>query len=384
MKLAIVHDGLATAGGAGGAEAVLQVLHELFPEAPIYTTVFNPGRMPPEFGQMDIRTSFVQKLPFAKTKYQLYLPLMPTAVEQFDLTEYDIVLSCNHSVAKGVITRPDTLHICYCYTPMRYAWEFYYQYLELENFSWALKRLIPVFMNYIRQWDVLSSNRVDHYACISRTVSKRIQKHYRRESEVIFPPVDTSLFKLSDHISNYFLIVSRMVTYKRLDIAVDAFNQLELPLIIVGDGPERKRLEKKAKTNIKFLGRQPEQVVRDYYAECQAFIFTAEEDFGITAVEAQASGRPVIAYGKGGSLETIIDGTTGKLFHEQTAVALSRAVKAFDPKRFDPHKIRDHALNFDKKVFERKMQNFIKEKYLEHREDGYPGATERGGHLVFR
>jgi len=369
MKMAIVHDSLANAGGAGGAEWVLAVLHELFPDAPIYTTVFNPKKMPCDFQKMDIRTSFVQRLPFAPTKYKLYLPLMPTAVEQFDLTDYDVVLSCNHSVAKGVITRPETAHICYCYTPLRYAWEFYHEYLEREDFNRLLKMLIPFAVNYMRQWDVVSANRVDHYASISHNVSKRIFKHYRRESKVIYPPVDTSRFQIGNQVDDFFLIVSRMVAYKRIDIAVEAFNELKLPLVIIGDGVERARLERMARSNILFLGRQPDETVKEYYRRCRAFIFTAEEDFGITALEAQASGRPVVAYGAGGALETVINGVTGRFFYEQTPQALAEAVKDFNPDQFNPHEIRKHALQFDRKVFEKKITAFIQEKYLEHQEE---------------
>ncbi len=368
MRLAIVHDSLATAGGAGGAEAVLRILHGLFPEAPIYTTVYNQDRMPPQFREMDIRTSFIQKLPFAATKYKLYLPLMPTAIEQFDLREYDVVLSCNHSVAKGVITTPDTLHLCYCYTPMRYAWDFYQHYLENEGFNWAFKQMIPFFMNYIRQWDVLSASRVDYFASISHHVAHRIHKHYRRDSEVIYPPVDTSLFQPTNQLGDFFLIVSRMVSYKRLDIVIDAFNQLGLPLIVIGNGPERKKLESIARANIRFLGRQGDQEVRQYYARCQAFIVTADEDFGITALEAQASGRPVIAFGKGGSLETVIDNITGVFFEPQTSEALIKAMESFNPLEFDPSRIREHALKFDRRIFEQKIQTFIHTKYSRKQE----------------
>jgi glycosyltransferase involved in cell wall biosynthesis len=363
MKVAIVHDGLATHGGAGGAEWVLSVLHEIFPDAPIYTTVFNPKIMPEEFNKWDIRTSFIQKLPFAKTKYKLYLPLMPTAIEQFDLTDYDVVISCNHSVAKGVITRPDTLHICYCYSPLRYVWEFYYEYLRDEKFNPILKLFIPFVVNYLRLWDRLSADRVDYFIAISQNVAKRIYKHYRRDSIVIYPPIDVSKYVIKKRIDDFFLIVSRMVAYKRLDIAIEAFNELKLPLVIIGDGIEKNRLKKKACPNIKLLGRQPDEVVRDYYSRCKAFIFTSEEDFGIAPLEAQASGRPVIAYGKGGALETVIDGVTGKFYYTQTPQALIQAIREFNSHQFDPIKIRQHTLKFSIEIFKQRFKNFIKSKY---------------------
>ncbi len=360
MKIAIIHDWLTN---MGGAERVILAFHDIFPDAPIYTTVYNPDKLPEEFRKMDIRTSFIQKFPKAKTKYNMYLPFMPTAFEQFDLSEYDVVLSSSSSCAKGVITRPDTLHICYCHTPMRYAWDFYNEYKESAP-KWQ-KRFIPYLMNYIRMWDRLSADRVDYFIANSNAVAKRIKKYYRKDSVVINPPVNAEFYNPIDEDGDYFLIVSRLVEYKRIDIAVEAFNDLGLPLIIIGDGPEKEKLQKMAKNNIKFLGRIPDEEVRKYYAKCRAFIFPGEEDFGITPLEAQASGRPVIAFGKGGVLDSVIEGVTGIFFKEQNKESLKEAIIKFKDMKFDKNAIRKHAEKFDINVFKQRIYDFVVEKYTE-------------------
>lgn len=360
MNLAIVHDGLATFGGRGGAEWVLTVLHDMFPQAPIYTTVYNKDRMPEYFREFAIRPSFIQHFPWGKTKYKAYLPFMPTAVEQLDLRGYDVVLSCNHSVVKGVLTSPETRHLCYCYTPLRYAWDMYHEYLET---SWRIRfaRLcIPPLLTYMRLWDTLSSERVDTFIAISHYVAQRIRKYYRRESVVIYPPVDTSVFSISNTLEPYFLVVSRLEPYKRIDLAVQAFNKLKLPLVIIGDGTERAKLQQQAKPNITFLGRQPDEVVREHLSKCQALIFPGEEDFGITPVEAQASGRPVIAYRGGGALETVTE-QTGDFFFPKTVDALVQTVRQFDASRFDSKKIQQHARQFDITVFRHSMHQILEE-----------------------
>ncbi|MCX8029925.1 MAG: glycosyltransferase, partial [Brevinematales bacterium] len=295
----------------GGAERVLISLKEVFSDAPIYTSIYNPENLDDSLKNAKVITSFVNKFKDAQKKHQKYFPIMPMAFESFNFNEFDIVISSSSSCAKGIITKPDTVHICYCHTPMRYAWEFYYEYYEKENLSLVKKKLLKYFMSYMRIWDRVSADRVDYFIANSKNVAKRIWKHYRRDSVVIYPPVRTDYFKISDIDEEYFLIVSRLVAYKRIDLAIETFNKLKLPLVIIGDGPEKEKLKRIANKNIKFLGRQPDEVVKEYYSKCRALIFPGEEDFGITPVEAQASGRPVIAFGKGGALETVIDGVTG-------------------------------------------------------------------------
>ncbi|PKM82451.1 MAG: glycosyltransferase family 4 protein [Firmicutes bacterium HGW-Firmicutes-14] len=364
MKVAIIHEWLAN---MGGSEKVVLALKEIFPDAPVYTTVYVPDRVDPAFHSMDIHTSFIQKLPFGPSRYQSYLPLMPTAVEQFDLSGFDVVISSSHAVAKGVLTGSATLHITYCHTPMRYAWDFYLEYLNGPGVGRLKKKLIPWLMNYIRMWDRLSADRVDFFIANSGNVAQRVKKHYRRESEVIYPPVDTSFFQPSASIEDYYFIVSRLIPYKRIDLAVEAFNRLGLPLKIAGDGPERERLKAMAKSNIEFLGRVTDEEMKKLYSSCRAFIFPGEEDFGITPVEAQASGRPVIAYGAGGCLETVIPGVTGEFFAPQTPEALVELVRRFEPDKYKPEEICAHARKFDREIFKQKILDFIDTRYNQFR-----------------
>ena len=364
MKVAIIHDWLTQ---MGGAERVILALRGIFPEAPVFTMVHDPDKLSPEFANIDIRTSFIQKLPFAKTKYQSYLPLMPTAAEQFDLTGYDVVISCSHACAKGVITRPETLHISYCYTPTRWAWFMYHEYMRLEQTGLLKRMLVPPLMNYLRMWDRLAADRVDDFVAISSGVSHRIKKYYRRDSHIIFPPVDTGYFTPADTIDDYFLVVSRLVSYKRVDLAVKAFNKLGLPLVVIGEGPEMAKIRRIAKSNVRIMGRLSDEEIRQYYARCKAFIFPGEEDFGITPVEAQAAGRPVIAYGVGGALDTVKKGVTGEFFYSQTADALAAAVKTFDAGKYDPQVIRKHAEEFDTRKFQAIFHEYVLKKFDEHR-----------------
>lgn len=366
MKVAIVHDWLTN---MGGAERVVLALHEMYPDAPIYTTVYDPRKMDPAFADMDIRTSFIQRLPGARNHYQRYLPLMPTAVEQFDLTDYDLVVSSSHACAKGVVTRPDTLHICYCYTPIRYAWDFYHEYLDREGVGRLGRFLVAPMMNYMRIWDRAAADRPDVMVAISKFIAQRIRKFYRREAVVIHPPVRTGYFSVSGDPEDYCLVVSRLVGYKRVDIAIDAFNELGLPLVVIGDGPQRAELQGRAGSNVKFLGRQPDEVVRDYFQRCRAFIFPGEEDFGITMVEAMAAGRPVLAYGRGGALDIVEDGVTGLLFPEQTPAALAEAVRRLAASSFEPNAIRSRAERFDTGVFQDSLRELI---------DHYMGRLRQG------
>lgn len=358
MKIALVHDWLTN---MGGAERVVINFTEAFPEAPIYTTIYNPDKLDEELKNIDVRTSFLQNKRKAKTNHQRYFPFMPMAFESFDMNEYDIVLSSSSSCAKGIITNPDTMHVCYCHSPMRYGWEFYYDYANKEISNPIKKAMLKYFMNYMRIWDNVSSDRVDYFIANSENVAKRIWKHYRRESVVIHPPVRSSLFSINNIDDEYYLIVSRLVSYKRVDLAVEAFNELGLPLVIIGDGPEKAKLEQKAKSNIKFLGRQPDSVIKEYYSKCRAFLFPGEEDFGITPLEAQASGRPVIAYGKGGALETVISEKTGIFFDNQTVDSLKQSVEKFKTLKFDKNIIRAHAEEFDEEIFKAKIKNYLVE-----------------------
>lgn len=356
MKVAIVHDYL---NQRGGAERILDIFCEMFPDAPIYTLLADESTLTENMKKHKIHQSFISKLPFAKRHYKKYLLLFPTAIEQFDLSDFDLVISSSSAFAKGVITKPDTIHICYCYTPIRYAWDLYYQYLGQDGPKGLYRKILPIAMNYIRMWDQVTVDRVDHFIAISQYIKKRIKKYYRRDAEVIYPAIDVTQFNISDKVSDYFLIVSRLLPYKRVDIAIEAANELNLPLVIIGDGYDSKRLRKMAGPTVQFLGYQPDHVIKEYYSKAKAFIFPGDEDFGLTPVEAQASGRPVIAYAAGGALETVVDGITGLFFREQTKESLVDALKRFDSNSFDPHKIREHAKQFDKEVFKKRMFQYI-------------------------
>jgi glycosyltransferase involved in cell wall biosynthesis len=326
LKVAIVHDWLTV---MGGGEKVVESLLDIFPHAPIYTTMAIRNNLSPKLVAADIRTSFLQKnVKGDKANHQKYLPWMPAAFESFDLNEYDLVISSSSCCAKGVITGSQTTHICYCHTPTRYVWEHFYEYTK--NMNPLKKRILLYYMNYLRTWDYAAAQRVDHFIANSKFVAGRIKKYYRREAEVIYPPVRTDYFTPGDEDGDFFLVVSRLVGYKRIDLAVDAFNKLGLPLVVIGDGSERKTLESSAKSNITFLGWQSDDVVRDYMRKCKALIFPGEEDFGITPVEVQSCARPVIAFSNGGALETIIPGVTGVFFDSQEANSLIAAIKSLN------------------------------------------------------
>jgi glycosyltransferase involved in cell wall biosynthesis len=368
-KIAIVHDWLVT---VGGAERIIKILWDLFPDADLYTMVYDEERMGEYLGKREIKTSFIQKLPFGIKKYQSYLPLMPLAVEQFDLKGYDLVISSSTSVAKGVLTDAKTLHICYCNTPMRYAWDFYHEYLEQNRITGLKRFFVAALMSYIRIWDRLSADRVDYFIANSDNVANRIRKHYRRESTVIYPPVDTDLYQQGADVADYFLVVSRLVPYKRIDIVVEAFNRLGIPLVIVGEGSEYKRLSQMAKKNITFTGRLSDKEVKQYYASCRAFLFPGEEDFGITPLEAMSSGRPVIAFNAGGVKETVIDDVTGIFFNTQDADGVIKAINKYFAMEnsFNSKIIRQHALKFSEQRFKSEFLSFIEQKYYEFHKKG--------------
>lgn len=364
MKTALIHDHLAQ---DGGAEKVLQVLADMFKDAPIYTLLYEKKNIDRYVGR-HVEASVIQKLPGGVKHYQWYLFFMPIAVEFFDLGAYDLVISDTSSFAKGVITKPDCLHICYCHTPTRYLWSDTHEYLNELKYNKWLKKIISLVLNRIRLWDRAAADRVDFFIANSVTVQKRIMKYYRRESVVIYPPVETEKFSIMTATERagqerYFLAGCRLAPYKRLDIVVEAFKALgaNYKLKIFGDGVDMKRLQKMAagSANIEFLGRVTEEEKARLYRGAEAFINPQEEDFGITAVESMASGRPVIAYRKGGATETVIEGKTGSFFDIQSPEEVEKAVRNFKSEAFDPEDIRAHAQRFSVENFKRQMNEFI-------------------------
>lgn len=362
MKIAIIHDWLTV---YAGAEKTLEQILKIYPHADIFTIVdFLPQKDRGFLNGHKITTSFIQKLPFARTKYRSYLPLMPLAVEQFDLSGYDLVISSSHAVAKGVITGPDQKHICICYSPIRYAWDLQHQYLRESGLDKGLKGWIAKYLLHrIRLWDYRTANGVDHFIAISDFIAKRIWKVYRRESTVIYPPVDVEAFKLHEKKEEFYLTASRMVPYKKIDLIVEAFSAMsDKKLIVIGDGPDFEKIKAKASTNVTLMGYQPFEVLRDHMQRARAFVFAAEEDFGIAPVEAQACGTPVIAFGKGGALETVADGASGLFFDTQSVESLCKAVERFETMEFDYPKISIHAHKFAEERFLTEMKSFLQEK----------------------
>lgn len=358
MKTAVVHEWLVT---YAGSEQVCEQMLRLFPDADLFSLVdFLPEDLRWFIQQRPVHTSFLQNLPFARRRFRAYLPLMPLAVEQFDLSGYDVILSSNHAVAKGVLTRADQLHISYVHTPIRYAWDLQQQYLQGSDLQKGVKAIAAqAILHYLRLWDVATVNRVDCFLANSQFVARRIWKTYRREAEVVYPPVAVNRFDPGGDRDDFYLTISRFVPYKRVDLTVRAFNQLGLPLVVIGDGADWKRVQAIAKPNVKLLGRQPDAVVEDYLQRCKAFVFAAEEDFGITLVEAQAAGAPVIAFGKGGATETVIPGKTGILFPIQSVEALVEAVQYFEAGGLitDYELLRQNAERFASECF---RQEFLK------------------------
>ncbi|MFH1086433.1 MAG: glycosyltransferase [Chloroflexota bacterium] len=342
MKLAVVCSWL---NQYGGAERVLEEIHAMYPEAPLYTSLYRPEALPPEYRTWDIRPSWLNGVPVLSRRPQWALPLYPLAFESLDLRGYDVVLSVTSAFAHGVITAAETQHVCYCLTPPRFLWG-YHGYIEREGVgAWARWGLAP-FLRGLRQWDRLAADRVDQFIAISRTVQRRIDKYYRRASQIIYPPVNTQV-AVAPRDGDYYLIASRLVPYKRIDLAVRAFSVLGLPLRIIGAGRDRAALQAMAGPNIEFLGYVADDAaVRQQMAGCRAFIFPGEEDFGIAPIEALAAGRPVIAYAAGGALDTIEDGRTGVLFHEPTPESLADAVRRSQPQSFDSPTLRQHAERF--------------------------------------
>jgi glycosyltransferase involved in cell wall biosynthesis len=360
MKIALVYDRV---NKWGGAERVLLALHEIWPEAPLYTAVYNPGSAA-WANVFKVIPSFLQNFPLAKTNHEFYPWVMPLAFESFNFDEFDIVLSITSEAAKGILTKPKTFHLCYCLTPTRYLWSGRENYFS----SSFLKFLSSPVASYLRKWDKIACQRPDQYLAISKTVQKRVKDYYHRDSEVIYPPVDVNKFtpkdlKFKTKEGSFFLIVSRLVAYKRIDIAVKAFNRLGRPLKIVGVGRELNRLKKIARPNIQFLGQLTDQELLGYYQECQAVVFPQQEDFGLVPIEGQACGKPVIAFRAGGALESLIEGKTSLFFYPQSSDAVVGAIKVFEKIKFDPLVCRKNALNFDQKAFKNKFKKIVEKKW---------------------
>jgi len=360
-SIALVHDYLSQ---DGGAEKVLEVLQDIWPLAPTFV-LFADFKRIPRFKGKDIRTSFLQKAPLIKSKFQWYLPLMATATESYDLSPFDIVISDTSAFAKGVLTRHDALHLCYCHTPTRYLWSDTHSYIEELRVPRFIKSALPLFLSLLRIWDRQAANRVDVFIANSQTVQARIKKYYGRDSIVIPPPVDTDRFFISDKPKTFFLTGGRLVAYKRYDLVIEACNRTGLPLKIFGTGPVEASLRRQAKKNIEFVGRVSMEEQANLYANAKAFIHPQEEDFGITPIESMASGRPVIAYNKGGATETVIEGLSGELFDEQSWEELADHLIRFDEQRYDSQKIRAHALTYSKEMFEKRLQEYVKQSWKE-------------------
>lgn len=349
MKIALVYDRV---NKIGGAERILLALHEIWPEAPLYTAVYN-SQTAPWAKDFEVKTSFLQKFPLAKTRHELYPWLTPAAFESLDLGGFDVVISVSSAEAKGVLTKPSTLHLCYCLTPSRYLWSGFREY--------SVPFIFKPLLSLLRSWDQTASLRPDKYIAISKAVALRIKKYYHQWPSIIYPPVDTDKFVIDEKETgggNYYLIVSRLVPYKRIDIAVKAFNKLGIPLVIIGTGSETSKLKRIARSNISFLGQLTDEEVLRYYQRCLALIFPSHEDLGLVPLEAQACGRPVIAYRNGGALETVLEGVTGEFFPEQEPQSLVDLVRKFDPLKYDCRLCRKQAERFNLDIFKRKFKEF--------------------------
>jgi glycosyltransferase involved in cell wall biosynthesis len=365
-RIALVHDWLVS---PGGAEKVLLELHRMYPQAPIYTANYVPEKFP-EFAAADVRPTWLDRISLAKRKHQLFPVLRAWAFRGLNLSEYDIVISSSSAESKYVRTGEKTLHICYCHTPVRYYWSDYEWYLANPPFgrlNWLVKGLLPLMIGWLRRVDYRGAQGVDRFIANSRYVRARIEKYYDQDSAVIHAPVNVDQFEVSEERDDYYLIVGRQVAYKRLDLSVDAFNELGLPLKVAGTGEEIAKHRGRAKPNIEFLGRVPDEELPRLYGRAKGFIFPAEEDFGIVPVEAMANGTPVIAYGVGGAVETVVEGMTGTFFFEKSASALVDAVQRFEAMTFDHHVIRQQAERFSQQVFRREMSRYVADEWAKFR-----------------
>lgn len=375
LRLAVVHEWLTA---YAGSEKVVAATLELYPDAPVYTLAHDPApfRHTP-FARHPIHTSFIQRLPGGRRHHRLYLPLFPLAVEQFDLRGFDVVFSSNHAVAKGVLTRAGQFHVSYVHTPVRYAWDVYFDYVRGSGARFGPRSLLArLALHYLRLWDVASANRVDLFLASSRYVAERIRRTYRRAARVVHPPVDVTRFQADRPREEFYLTVGRLVPYKRTDLIVEAFRELALPLVVIGTGPETARLRRLAGPHTRLLGEQSDAVVADHMARCRAFVFAADEDFGIAPVEAQAAGAPVLAYGAGGALETVLHGQTGWLFGEQSVAALAAAVRAERARAepLAPAACRRQAERFAKPLFQNRIRAILEEGREQLRRRGLPPA----------
>ncbi|RJP60757.1 MAG: glycosyltransferase family 4 protein [Ignavibacteriales bacterium] len=368
MKTAIVHEWFVD---YMGSEKCVESFNNIYPQSDVFSLIdfLDESDRKKILKGKHAKTSFIQKLPRARTSYRSFLPLFPLAIEQLDVSDYDVIISSSHSVAKGVLTNSKQLHICYCHTPMRYAWDLYHQYILESGLQKGIKAFFAkYFLHKIRMWDFISSNRVDYFIANSNYIAKRIKKIYGRDADVIYPPVDIDKFELTKVKEDYYLIVARFVPYKKVDIVVDAFTKLTShKLIVIGSGPDEHKLKKIATSNIEFKGYQNDSDLTKLMQKAKAFIYAAEEDFGITIVEAQAAGTPVIAYGEGGAKETVVPGKTGILFNKQTSDSLINAVNEFEKsiQDFNPQTISDHAKQFSRQVFESRIKEYVEVKYQE-------------------
>ncbi len=371
MKVALVQDWLTE---LGGAEKVFKEISMLYPDADVYTLVYNDAVLDKlNIKQEKVTASFIQKLPFGKKKYRNYLPFFIKAIESFDLSDYDLIISSSYSVAKGVLCHSDQTHICYCHSPVRYAWDLYHQYMREAGIknrpkAWLIKKQL----RKLRLWDVMSANRVDHFISNSDFIKARIAKVYRREATTIYPPVSVNQFKLQTTKHDFFITCSRLVPYKKIDLIVKTFAQLpNQRLKVIGTGPDMAKIKALAGANVEILGYQTDEVLRSEMANAKAFIFAAKEDFGIVPLEAQACGTPVVAFGEGGALETVVEGETGCFFYEQTTEALKHALQRFETIKttLDPQKIQNHAHKFDVNRFKQELNDFINTKTAPHRKN---------------
>jgi glycosyltransferase involved in cell wall biosynthesis len=356
MKVAIIHYWLV---GMRGGEKVLEALCEMYPQADIFTHVYIPEMVSDRIRQHNIIPTFINSLPRAARMYKTYLPLMPLALEQLDLRGYDLIISSESGPAKGIIAPSDALHVCYCHTPMRYIWNMYHIYRD--SAGRVARLLMPPLTHYLRMWDVTSAARVDSFIANSATVARRIHRYYGADSVVIHPPVDTNAFSIAapSELADYYLMAGELVSYKRPDLAVAAFNKMKLKLVVIGGGEMLDEIRRLAGPTVTVLGSQPFDVLKQHYARCRALIFPGEEDFGMVPVEAMASGRPVVAFGQGGATETVAKGLSGVFFAEQTVEAISSAVRSLAAIEIDPKKIAAHASQFGRDQFFQKMRAHI-------------------------